>query len=107
MCDPILFTYLKMQPHPAAHSHLIASYREVPLTPGHRLSLYQGPSLRSRRLEVVGARKNGRARGRLEGRANSPSLPLLLCVALSRARSLFRPHFQAPATQAVRDLKTM
>ena len=48
-------------------------------------------SLRSRRLEVVGTRKNGRARR---------STP---CVSPSRAPVLsFARYFQAPATQARR-----
>ena len=55
-------------------------------------------SLRNRRLEVVGARKNGRARGK-HARGNR-ALPSR--VSLSCARSFLRPlyHFQAPATQA-------
>ena len=50
-------------------------------------------SLRSRRLEVVGERKNGRARGRhASGEGGS----------LSRARSFLSPQlFEAPATQAI------
>ena len=50
-------------------------------------------SLRSRRLEVVGERKNGRARGRhASGEGGS----------LSRARSFLRQAlFEAPATQAI------
>ena len=48
-------------------------------------------SLRSRRLEVVGTRKNGRARGRHARGEGAPS----------RAPVLSFPHyFQAPATQA-------
>ena len=71
-------------------------------------------SLRSRRLELVGTRKNGRARrrhARGEGvslaRARSLFRPLLptsltLCVSPSRAPVLFFAHyFQAPATQAI------
>ena len=51
-------------------------------------------SLRSRRLEVVGTRKNGRARRRL-----TP------CVSPSRAPVLsFARFFQAPATQATSNL---
>ena len=54
----------------------------APLTAGH--------SLCSRHLEVVGERKNGRARGRHAGG-----------VSFSRARFFFFAHyFQAPATQA-------
>ena len=45
-------------------------------------------SLRSMRLEVVGTRKNGRARRRHPSR-----------VSLARARSLFH-YFEVPATQA-------
>ena len=49
-------------------------------------------SLRSRRLEVVGTRKNGRARRR-HARVE--------VFSLARARSLFGHYFQAPATQAI------
>ena len=45
-----------------------------------RMKKVNWPSLRSRRLEVVGARKNGRARRRHPSR-----------VSLARVRSLFRP----------------
>ena len=49
-------------------------------------TVYPVYSLRSRRLEVVGERENGRARGR-----HSPSrAPVFPCA----------HHFQAPATQA-------
>ena len=55
---------------------------------GHRNRIKR-VSLRSRRLEVVGERENGRARGR--------HACLLACV-------LFLAHyFQAPATQAKRE----
>ena len=48
----------------------------------------RGSSLRSRRLQVVGTRKNGRAR-------------ITPCVSPSRAPVLsFARYFQAPATQA-------
>ena len=48
-------------------------------------------SLRSRRLEVVGERENGRARGRHARGEVSPSrAPVFSCA----------HHFQAPATQA-------
>ena len=54
-------------------------------------------SLRSRRLEVVGTRKNGRARRR-HARGEEALTP---CVSPSRARVLsFARYFQAPATQA-------
>ena len=43
-------------------------------------------SLRSRRLEVVGTRKNGRARRHARGEVAHPSR-----VSLARARYLFRP----------------
>ena len=56
-------------------------------------------SLRSRRLEVVGKRKNWRARG---WHARGGGLPLPSRVSLSRARSFLRPPlFEAPATQAI------
>ena len=52
MCDPILFTLLKMQPRysqssrenatPSSGTSPLASYMEVP-PPWGRLSLYQGP----------------------------------------------------------------
>ena len=48
-------------------------------------------SLRSRRLEVVGTRKNGHARRR-QARGVSPSRALVLPLA---------HYFQAPATQAM------
>ena len=52
------------------------------------------PSLRSRRLDVVGTRKNGRARRHARGEVTP-------CVSPSRARVLsFAHYFQAPATQA-------
>ena len=54
-------------------------------------------SLRSRRLEVVGTRKNGRPEGDTRGERE---LPHPSRVSLARARSLFRQYFQAPATQA-------
>ena len=48
-------------------------------------------SLRSRRLEVMGERENGRARGRHASPRVSPSrAPVFSCA----------NHFQAPATQA-------
>ena len=50
------------------------------------------PSLRSRRLEVVGARKNGRARGRL---ACLPHAPFLSYV----------HYFQVPDMQATQTWK--
>ena len=54
---------------------------------------------RVRRLEVVGARKNGRARGRQARREGASSLSPR--VSLSRAPILSCAHyFQAPATQA-------
>ena len=58
-------------------------------------------SLRSRRLEEVGARKNGRARERharefLSPRVSPPRAPVLSCV----------HYFQEPATQARYSLGT-
>ena len=53
-----------------------------------RMKKVNWPSLRSRRLEVVGTRKNGRARRRHPSRASVLS---------------FAHYFQAPATQAMID----
>ena len=66
------------------------------LTADGRVNLFLA-SLRSRRLEVVGTRKNGRARRRHARGEGAPS-PL---ACLSRAPVLsFTHYFQAPATQA-------
>jgi len=54
------------------------------------MTIYEEPSLRSRRLEVVGQRVNGRARERH--------------ASFSCARTFFLVSFQAPATQAVKNL---
>ena len=55
-------------------------------------------SLRSRRLEVVGERENGRARGRHAKDEGAPSP--LACLLLAHPFFSCAHYFQAPATQA-------
>ena len=62
-------------------------------------------SLRSRRLEVVGTRKNGRAKRRHARGGGDRESSLTPRVSPSRAPVLsFTHYFQAPATQAKNNL---
>ena len=60
----------------------------------HRLN-FDIINLRSRRLEVVGTRKNGRARRR-HARGE-----VLACLPRSRRALSFAHYLQAPASQAI------
>ena len=60
----------------------------------HRLN-FDIINLRSRRLEVVGTRKNGRARRR-HARGE-----VLACLRRSRRALSFAHYLQAPASQAI------